>query len=253
MKELTIIIPVDVMDDNRLSLFETAYKSIEKDTNVIVIGPSAEIEKIKAKGVTGKKTVFVENDDVNFQKQVNLAVEKVKTDYFSILEYDDVFTKNWFKNLDTWMTANPGLFAYLPINELFAYGDNEHILGYVNEPVWASSFSEKLGFFDTESLMNYMNVGCSGGAFRTEDFVLVGGLKESMKLSFWFEFLLRANSKAKDIYVIPKVGYRHCVNRPESLSYVYQSTMTQEEADWWMNLAKEEYYFKKDRNKQYKK
>ena len=250
MKDLTVIIPVDRIDDEKKKLFDRAFSSIENETNIIVVGPRDELDKLSD---IKDKVNLIENDDINLPHQVNLAVSEVKTKYFSVLEYDDYYTKHWFDNLRIRMKSKPGLFAYLPICEVFDYGKEDKIVGYMNEPVWASSFSEVIGFFDNESLMNYINVNCTGGVFDKDDFVEIGGLKESMKLTFWYEMLLRANYKAKKIYVIPKVGYKHCINRPESLMDVYSKTMPSQEVDWWFNLAREEQYFKKDRNKQYKK
>ena len=250
MKELTVIIPIDKMDETRRPLFDRALQSVEADTPIILVGPKDELAKLNDLQVP---VVFLENEDINLPKQVNLAVENVATKYFSVLEYDDVFMKHWFDNLRVRMASNPGLFAYLPICEVFDFKNDKAIVGYMNEPVWASSFSEVLGYFDNDSLMNYINVCCSGAAFDKDEFVEIGGLKESMKLSFWYEMLLRANYKSKKIFVIPKVGCRHCINRPESLMDVYSKTMEGPEADWWINLAREEQYFKKDRNKQYKK
>lgn len=250
MKDLTVIIPVEKMDDERKAMFKTAYESIEPETPVIVVGPKEEIEKLKDE-YPGVK--LLENEDINLPQQVNTAVNAVETKYFSVLEYDDAFTSNWFKNLRERMDAYPDLFVYLPICEVFSHDKPDAIIGYMNEPVWASSFSEKLGYFDTESLNNYININCTGGVFDKEKFLEIGGLKESMKLSFWYEMILRANYKCKEIYVIPKIGYRHRINRPESLMDVYSKTMEPKEADWWIALAKEEQYFKRDRNKQYKK
>jgi hypothetical protein len=51
--------------------------------------------------------------------------------------------------------------------------------------------------------------------------------------------------------VIPKVGYYHFVNREGSMSDVYAKTMSEKEADWWIDLSEKEYFFKKDRNKIY--
>ena len=150
-----------------------------------------------------------------------------------------------------WMDAEPGLFAYLPINEVFDYKNEEGIAGYLNEPVWASSFSEKLGYFDNDSLMNYINIQCTGGIFDKDAFLEIGGLKESIKVSFWYELMLRANYKAKKIFVVPKVGCKHGVNRDGSLMDIYSKTIKPDEANWWINLAREEMFFKKDRNKTY--
>lgn len=258
MKEdLTVIIPVDKLDEVTKPLFDKAVESVGVQaygTRIMVVGPKAELEKLKGgKDERSKTFIFVENEDINLPKQVNVAVAEVKTKYFTVLEYDDEFTKHWFENVEKWSEANPGLFAYMPINEVFDYKRNNEPVGYLNEPVWASSFSEKLGFFDTDSLMNYININCTGAIFNKDEFIEIGGLKESMKLSFWYEFILRANYKAKSIYVIPKVGLKHGLNRDGSLLDIYSKTMEPAEADWWLNLAREEYFFKKDRKKTYQK
>ena len=46
-----------------------------------------------------------------------------------------------------------------------------------------------------------------------------------MKLTFWYEYLLRAVNNGKKIYVIPKVGYRHHILRDDSLSDFYSKNM----------------------------
>ena len=250
--KLTVIIPVDRLDEVTKPLFDKAVESVHSqafEAGIIVVGPKAEIEKVKdVKGLT-----LEENEDINLPKQVNTAVNEVKTEYFTVLEYDDTFTKHWFANVEKYGAAYPEVSIYLPINEVFDFKKNNEPIGYLNEPVWASSFSEKLGYFDNDSLMNYVNVNCTGGVINKDMFLEIGGLKESIKLSFWYEFILRANYKAKEIFVIPKVGLKHGINRDGSLLDTYAKTMTPEESDWWLKLAREEYFFKKDRKKVYQK
>lgn len=250
MKQLTIIVPVDKFNDEISPLFEKACKSVPETIKLMVVGPKEVLEAVKALDYA-KAYTFVECEDVNPPTMINTGVNACKTDYFSVLEYDDVFTPHWFENLEKWYNATPDLFAYMPINEAFQFGKDNLVAGYINEPVWASSFSEQLGYFDTDSLMNYMNANCTGTAFKKDEFLEIGGLKESIKLTYWYELLLRADYKAKKIYVIPKVGYKHCIDRPGSLLESYRKTMTPAEADWWVNTAREEHFFKNDRKKQY--
>ena len=47
--------------------------------------------------------------------------------------------------------------------------------------------------------------------------------------------------------VIPKFGYKHVNQRPDSLFASYKETMDPTEARWWLAQAKKEYYFDKDR------
>jgi hypothetical protein len=141
-------------------------------------------------------------------------------------------------------------FAFLPLTEVVDY-NSKGIIGYANEAVWASSFSDELGYLDIQGLENYLNFNASGGVFKTEEFLSLGGLKASMELVFWYEFLMRALYKEKRVFVIPKIGYFHLVNRPGCMTTKYAETMSEKEADWWIDLAKKEYFFPQDRKKTY--
>jgi hypothetical protein len=52
---------------------------------------------------------------------------------------------------------------------------------------------------------------------------------------------------------VPKVCYKHTVNRSDSLTLEYTDTIEQEEGAWWIELAQEEYFFNEDRKKTYPK
>ncbi len=83
----------------------------------------------------------------------------------------------------------------------------------------------------------------------------VGGLKSSMKLTFNYEFLLRATYNDTVIMTIPKVGYKHTNQRADSLFWDYKfnkdKQLTPDEAKFWIELAKLEYFFTKDRKVEY--
>lgn len=254
MENLTVIIPITTLDtDEKKEMFVKAISSVD-DSNIIVVGDSQAIESLPQDKIKDYIFTIVENNtnNINYASQVNFALKKVKSDYFTVLEYDDIFSPIWFKMLKKYMDADVNdTFAFLPLTEVVDY-ETKLPFGYSNEAVWASSFSEELGYYDIQSLEYNLNFNTSGGVFKTEDFKNLGGLKSSMELVFWYEFLLRALYKGKKIFVIPKVGYYHTVNRPDSITNVYANTMSEKEADWWVDLAKKEYFFIKDRNKTYK-
>lgn len=252
MKDLTVIVPIQNYDTETQTLLKRAIDSYKKaddgKTKLLFIGPKEVIEKVKEE-YKGKNTSYIENENTNFQTQINIAVEKCG-EYFSILEYDDVYTPKWFENVEKYMETNNEASIYLPLTQVLLYEGMENgPIGYVNEAVWATSFSNDLGYLDLEVLTSYMNFNTTGGVFRTDDFKKVGKLKESMKLTFWYEFLMRTLFNGKKIFVIPKVGYIHTLNRKGSLSYIYNETLSNEEADFWIETAKKEYMFKNDRNK----
>ena len=251
MKNLTVIVPVYKLDsEEKQNLFINAVNSVD-DSKIFVVGPEEDIlivEKLKTNKIL--KTIINKSDNTSYSSQVNIALKDVKSEYFSILEYDDVYTSIWFKNVEEYIDNDTeNTFAFLPLTEVIdvKYGPQ----GYSNEAVWASSFSDELGCYDSQCLEDYLNFNTSGAIFKTEDFISLGGLKSSMKLSFWYEFLLRAAYKQKRMYVIPKIGYYHTIGREYSLSSYYGNNLSEEEANWWIELAKKEYFFPHDRNKTY--
>lgn len=256
MKKITAVIPLNTYDDTVKEMLGMSIKSfVETSKNnpadLMIVGPKEVLDKVK-EDQAGVEATYVETTDSWFSTQINAAVKKVKTDYFSILEYDDEYTPIWFDNVEKYIEAGDDIAVYLPLTEVFDYQHKEEgPIGYVNEAVWASSFSERLGYFDNECLQDYLIFNTTGGVFRTKDFIEIGGLKESMKLSFWYEFLLRAINKEKNVFVIPKVGYFHLVNRNGSLATQYAQTMSDRESEFWVELARKEYLYKTDRKKTY--
>ena len=255
MSNITTIIPLNKFDEKVKVMLEMAVKShIETSKNnpadLMFVGPKDVLDQVKALNLSDAQ--YVENENPWFSTQINVAAKNVKTDYFSILEYDDEFTPIWYDNVDKYIATGDDISVYLPLTEIYDYENkNQGPIGYVNEAVWASSFSEHLGFFDNECLQDYLIFNTTGGVFRTKDFIEVGGLKESMQLSFWYEFLLRAINKDKKVFVIPKVGYFHIVNRPDSLATTYAKTMDDRQSEFWVELARKEYLYKNDRKKTY--
>lgn len=248
MKDLTIIIPIVELNAEKFQFYTKAIESA-KGENIIVVGSP---EAIKSAQQNICPVTYIENKgDTCYAAQVNLAVKSVKTKYFSVLEFDDVYSKIWLKNVEEYISVDTeDTFGYFPLTEIV---DNQtkQVIGYANEAFWASSFSEEIGVLDINSIQDYLNFNTSGAVFKTEEFIALGGLKESMKLVFWYEFLLRVIYKEKRIYVIPKVGYFHTVNREGNMTTEYASTMSPKEADWWIDLAKKEYFFPQDRKKTY--
>ena len=252
MNNLTVIIPIEVLDtEEKKELFLKAVSSVD-DSKILVVGSKEAIEGVSSLvSASNFETIVNTSRNKTYPGQVNFALKNVDTKYFSVLEFDDEYSSIWFKNLQKYI-ENDGdeTFAFLPLTEIVDYSTKESF-GYANEAVWASSFSEELGYFDLHSIEDYLNFNASGGVFKTDEFLNIGGLKGSMKLVFWYEFLMRALYKGKKIFVIPKIGYYHLANRPDSLTAKYIETMDEKEADWWIYLAKKEYFFPQDRKKTY--
>lgn len=244
MKDITIIIPLVSRTDEKL--LEKARKSIKGVTSVVYVGPEDALPKTLK---SGEKNV--ENkENTDFCSQINLALKSIKTKYFSILEFDDEYTPIWFKNVEEYTKKCPvEASVYLPLVEIYDFNSQDKApIGYENEAVWASAFSDEIGCIDSTCLEDYTGFNLTGAVFNTEDFKTIGGLKPSIQFAFWYEYLLRAAHNEKRLFVIPKVGYHHFVNRTGSLSETYKKELSDEDVEKWMEIAKKEYFFIKERD-----
>ena len=228
-KDITVIIPVHEVSGNFETYFKRAIQSIENQVTPVeevLIVHSNDKEVVDwFKNWDNDKLNFrlVSNDGKHdFCSQVNLGVEESKTTWFSILECDDEYSRNWFKNVHEYIKHyNVDIFLPLVID----VNTDNSFLGFTNEALWAMKFSEKLGFLDNST--------------------------PSFKLTFGYEFLLRATYNDLQIMTIPKIGYKHSNMRENSLfwNYKYKPTdiLKPEEGSFWIEAAKKEYFFTYDR------
>lgn len=178
---------------------------------------------------------------------MNNGVDKVETKWFSILEFDDEYSNIWFANFYKVKDFKQDVSVFVPLTDLIENETNKFI-GFGNESVWASSFSNELGYIDNDCLQNFFDFYMTGSIFNTSDWKESGGLKESFKLTFWYEFLLRYTYLNKKVYVIPRIGYKHMLNRKNSLIDLYTNSISEKESKFWINLAKQDYFFTKERD-----
>jgi hypothetical protein len=258
MENLTVIIPLHEVNDSTHNLFQNAIKSIEeqivKPTQVLVVTPKGSEAYIFASGFdyqTIKSMVkVIENDGkTDFASQMNFGVSQCETEWFSILEYDDEYSKIWFKNVQTYINAYSDVDIFMPI--IVDVDEYSSFIGFTNEAVWANSFSEELGVLDKDALLSYQNFNIDGIVMKKEIYESYGGFKSNIKLTFIYEFLLRMTYKSAKVMTIPKLGYKHVNQRVGSLFHTYKSTINPVEANWWLNKAKSEFYHEYDREISY--
>ncbi len=82
-------------------------------------------------------------------------------------------------------------------------------VGFTNEATFAANFSTEMGYLDNETLLTYQNFQISGMVIRKKSFVDFGMLKDSFKLTFGYEFLLRMTNNNVKVITIPRIGYKH--------------------------------------------
>ena len=256
--KLTVILPVHRLNEEEKTYFTKAINSVADQkvlpNKLLIVVPKETTLKTELDSYDyGDKlkdiVEVVENDGTSdFCTQINYGVSKTETEWFSILELDDEYSKIIFDNFNKYATYYTEVDAFLPI--VLDANTDGRFLHFTNEPVWAKDFSEKLGYLDNDSLLNYPNFQISGGIYKKETFETVGGLKPSIKLQFAYEFFLRMTYYDKQIMTIPKVGYKKTNMRPSSLFHEYylgENKLRVDEARWWFNQAKKECYFKTDR------
>ena len=254
-KDITVIVPVHEWNDTVKALFENAVNTIPAGANVLFVVPNNikfSVDENMTKRFTGALTKLICDGNTSFQHMVNSGIREVTTDWFSILEFDDEYSPIWFDNFIKYQEYNQQYNFFLPMNDLYNVEDGkDEFVGNGNEAVWASSFSDEIGVIDNKSLEDFFDFYLTGGIFNTKAWNEVGGLKESIKVTFWYEFMLRATRKGENFYVVPKIGYSHVLGREGSLLMQYRKTIDTKEADFWFKLAKKESFFDTDRKRTY--
>tara|TARA_R110000803_G_scaffold208838_1_gene277847 strand:- start:6281 stop:7093 length:813 start_codon:yes stop_codon:yes gene_type:complete len=260
---LTVVIPILEMGDKEKDLFANAIKSIEEQEQkvekiVLVVPKDSEVKK-SLKEFDFSEDIkdlveIVENPGkTDYCSQINLGVEKVQTEWFSILEIDDVYSSIWFKNFIKYEKHYKDVDTFLPI--VLDVNNENQFIHFSNEPVWAKDFSEKMGVLDFDSLLNFPNFQLSGAVIKTESFKSAGGLKGGIKMFFNYEFFLRMSYYDMKIMTIPKIGYKKINMRENSLFWNYKNSkelfLDPIESKFWYNTSKKECYFKKDRDIKY--
>lgn len=274
MKGIDIIIPVHKYDNNVKALLTRCIRSLKDMSletkndiklDVHVVGPdslpSYEIMNlIEWKEEFNTFNVSINEGELDFCSQVNFATNELcKNDYFMVVEYDDAVMPKWLNMASPYIEKRKKCPMFLPLVEVYDIKEVSKPKYYINEMGWSSSFSDKeLGCLSTDTLLDFCNFSITGAIIDKNKFNKAGGLKPSIKLSFGYELMLRLSHLYKvsqttdgDLFVVPKVGYFHFVNREDSLTSDYYRDMSKEEGAWWIKLATEEYTYKKDRKKIY--
>jgi hypothetical protein len=261
MNDISVIIPINEINEIIKEFLvkcvqSVGNQSVKPEKVYVVHADTKEVNEFfkswdKPEGLNLE--VLVNKDKTDFCSQVNYGVENMETEWFSVLEVDDEYSKNWFKNVKNYMEAYDDVDIFLPL--VVDVDETHNFLGFTNESIWAMKFSEKMGELDNNTLLNYQNYQTSGAVIKKESFENIGMLKPSIRLTFIYEFLLRATYNDFRIMTIPKIGYKHMNMRENSLFWDYkndpQDKITPEEASFWVEQAKKEYFFTYDRTIEY--
>jgi len=262
MNNISIIIPIHEYNDVVSSYLNKAIESIIKQEEInispeilIVFPTSIENEinsyyesLLKQYQEKGKITLIKNEGNSDYQSQVNLAVKSVNTNYFTVLEFDDEFSIKFIKNGEKYIKSYPEIDIFLSM--MIETNEKNEGLKLTNETVWAQQFvgeNGEMGYLNLTSIKQFTDFKLSGAIIKKYEFENLGGYKSNIKLTFMYEFLLRALNNACKIFTIPKIGYKHFVNREGSLFDLYSKNMSMNERKFWFETALKEYNFINDR------
>jgi hypothetical protein len=241
MKDLTIIVPIINIDEE---LLFKALNSIglKKAVKIILVYPEsidADVRKLTLPKLN--INLLANTGGTLFSEQINFAVQQVQTKYFSILEFDDEYSKIYFSNAEKFMKENSAS-VYLPI---IVETKNGQFLKLTNEFVWSKIFIEndEFGYITNKQLMEFSYFYISGAIINTDDFKEIGMFKSKFDITCVYEFLLRATFNGKNIFVIPKIGYLHSTDREGSATNKFSAKYNKKEIEDQYALAKKEHMF----------
>ena len=121
---ISVILPIHELNEETKALFSNAILSVKEQTvrpdELIIVTPkgSEAYTYVKAfdYGDNAESVTVAENDgETDFASQVNYGVSVAKSEWFSILEFDDEYASIWFKNVVTYREAHTNVDIFLPI------------------------------------------------------------------------------------------------------------------------------------------
>ena len=257
MEKITYIVPVHVFNEDVKPFVEKALKSVTilegaEQSEIFLTGELEVITQVQKLfndvcGEDNKQIVtLVPTNEKDLFKKINFAVSKCKTQYFSILEFDDEYYPYWNKVAQRYVAK--GYSVIVPISEIQT--PEGQIAGLANEIAWDAAFvgEERLGVITVEDLLVFKDILTSGAYIKTEDFNELGGLKPELKLAAWYEYLLHTANENKVVFVTPRIGYRHTALRKDSYMSNIANEITKEEGIALIQEAMKPY--QKEENKE---
>lgn len=253
MNKISVIIPVHEFNDDVKKYLKNAIDSVtkQKDNKLklyLVVVPLIESDILTLDFVTDDITVLVNDGNSSYQGQVNYAVNKTDSEFFTVLEFDDIlsptFTLNGLEHIEYYDDVDVFLTMMVEVD------DKDNAMKITNETVWSQQFvgeNGEMGYLNPNALKQYTDFKLSGALIKKSEFISIGAYKTNIELSFMLEFLMRVLNNTGKIYVIPKIGYKHLATREGSLFNHYFNSMSISERKFWFETALNESNFTADR------
>ncbi len=223
-------------------------------------------EKVSFEGNKLNYTL-VETECESFSKLFNLGFNYAASNdykFYSIAEQGDAFAIHWFERASKFASEEEN-HIFLPLIRNTMNGSHVSML---NEASWVEGMSEEAGITDINLLLRFNAINPLGGVYDVESISEISEekegffkpMKESMKLTNAYEFFLRMIYEDLKIKTIDRVGYElkayssEAYNEssskiPSNLASIPSDKggVSQDEINFYQDLAKKEYFFAEDR------
>jgi len=230
-----------------------------------------EEETIKSDGTINY--VLAKTELTEFPKLFNFmfnVASNNKYEFCSIIERNDIVGLQWYRLANEFNVENPEIDMFFPIIRNTANGVFSNLM---NEAPWAEGLAEEAGKIDLSLLNRFNCIIPIGAIFKiksleeysevTKDGTFLP-VKESMKLSHYYEFLMRMIYNDLKGMSVQRIGYEHRIftatefneyscKIPQNLTTIPKEKggYLPAEAQYWLDLSKKEYFFDEDRKKLY--
>lgn len=302
LKNSNVLVSIFIDDLSNLTTLEETFYSISKQTHSIDLlvlhpefseeqlnflketlnNPKIILRKQNAEGIL-EEEVLTTDGKINysllvstsdtfpkiFNEGFNVALEN-GYEFYSVIEANDVVGLNWYTHANIYAKENENVSIFLP---LIRNTVNGVFSSLINEAPWAEGMAEEAGKVDSNLLSRFNCIIPIGAIFKVKALEEYSELKddnkrypfkESIKISHYYEFLMRMIYNDVKAMCVPRIGYEFKITNseffkhtgckiPQNLSQIPidKGGITPAEGSFWMNLAKKEYFFDEDRNKVY--
>jgi hypothetical protein len=258
--DISVILPIkSALAKDFDTFFQNAIDSItlqkHQPKELVIVHTKEEtlVQKLKNFDFSGLTVNLLEfGSEPNFCSQVNYGVKNCNSEWFSILEFDDEYSPIWFNNVNKYYNHYSDVDIFLPV--VIDIDTKGTFAGFTNEASFAANFAQEIGILSNDILQSYQNFQIAGMVMKKDKFLENGMFKDSMLLTFGYEFFLRMTYLSLKIMTIPRFGYKHLNMREGGIFWNYKNgnhVMSEDEVRFWIDTAKKEYYFIDDREIKY--
>lgn len=267
-KAVDLIVFYNSLSDSEVSDLD----SVLKDPVLTVLKQDEEgnpvEEKIKMEEGESLNYTLVSTECKNFPEIFNLGFNYASEndyEFYSIIEQEDTFAIHWIEYAEKY-AQEEDKDVFLP---LIRHTVNGVYHSLINEASWVEGMSEEAGVTDINLLLKFNSINPLGAVYRVSSIKdtseekdgLSFPMKESIKITHSYEFFLRMIYEDLKVRTVPRIGYELKVNNkeafnpasskiPQNLNSLPQDKggVSQKEIQFYLDLAKKEYFFEEDRN-----